>query len=129
MTCAGCALVHSGVLDGVGEGSLWMVEGRDGPRWWDLRTNQKRRWPTTRKREYVLWLRAECCGGRVLWAANEEHLRYLEDYVGAELRERSAELWKSAGLSWRLPTWMKEAKHRDEVVHHLGRLRASLSDS
>lgn len=127
MTCGSCALVHTGLLDRLADGSLWLVEGRDGPRWWDLRNDRKRRWPTTRRQEYALWLRAECCGGHVLWAANEEHLRYLEEYVGAELRERNAELRKSGGLSRRLPTWMKDAKHRDEIVHHLRRLRASLS--
>ena len=35
-----------------------------------------------------LWLRAECCGGKLLWANNEAHLDYLESYVGATLRER-----------------------------------------
>ena len=70
-----------------------------------------------------LWLRAECCGGQLLWANNEAHLDYLESYVGATLRERPD---GPSGLSWYLPAWMKQAKHRDEVLRALGRLRASL---
>jgi hypothetical protein len=31
-----------------------------------------------------------------------------------------------SGLSWYLPTWLKQAKHRDEVLRALGRLRAPL---
>jgi hypothetical protein len=64
-----------------------------------------------------LWLRTECCGGRLLWANNLAHLDYLEAYVGADLREHSV------GLSWQLPGWMKSAKHRDEVLRHLRALR------
>ena len=40
-------------------------------RWWE-------RWHARWR-----WLRASCCGGELLWAANEEHLAYLEDYLGA----------------------------------------------
>jgi hypothetical protein len=72
-----------------------------------------------------LWLRTECCGGHLLWANNEAHLGYLESYVGAILREC---LDGPSGLSWYLPAWMKEAKHRDEVLRSLTRLRASLDD-
>ena len=36
-----------------------------------------------------------------------------ESYIGADLRERSL------GLSWKLPAWMKHAKHRDEVLRSL----------
>ncbi len=33
-----------------------------------------------------------------------------------------------ANLAWSLPTWMKTAKHRDEVLAALARMRASLVD-
>ena len=73
-----------------------------------------------------LWLRAECCGGHLLWANNEVHLDYLESYVGASLRERPA---GPARLAWYLPSWMKRAKNRDEVLRSLARLRATLSSA
>jgi hypothetical protein len=31
-------------------------------------------------------------------------------------------------LAWYLPAWMKEAKHREEVLAKLARLRASLDE-
>lgn len=68
-----------------------------------------------------LWLVTGCCGGEVLWARNEVHLDYLEAYVAASLRDRSG------GLSMKLPTWMKRASNRDEVLRAISRLRATLS--
>jgi len=67
-----------------------------------------------------LWLRTECCGGHLLWANNEEHLGYIESYVGATLRE-------SVGLSTVLPTWMKLAKNREDILRSLHRLRTTLA--
>jgi hypothetical protein len=68
-----------------------------------------------------LWLRTECCGGHLLWATNEVHLEYLRSYVGARLRDRPP---PPSGLAWRLPGWMKEAGHRDDVLRGLARLEA-----
>lgn len=73
-----------------------------------------------------LWLRAECCGGRVLWAFNEAHLDLLEEYVAARLRERRASPGTMSVLA-RLPAWLKSAKHRDEVLRTIRRLRESLA--
>jgi hypothetical protein len=70
-----------------------------------------------------LWLQTEC-GGHVLWAKNEGHLLFLERYVAADLRERTPNM--NGSLPSRLPTWIKLAKHRDEVLRCLQRLRASL---
>ena len=36
----------------------------------------------------ALWLEAECCGGKRLWALNETHLNYLRAYVAETQRER-----------------------------------------
>jgi hypothetical protein len=74
-----------------------------------------------------LWLKADCCGGHTLWAFHERHLDLLEGYVAAKLRERGA---GPGGLTLvaRLPAWMKSAKHRDEVLRVIGRLRASMGD-
>jgi predicted RNA-binding Zn-ribbon protein involved in translation (DUF1610 family) len=73
-----------------------------------------------------LWLRTECCGGNLLWANNEAHLDYLAAYVGARLRERRP---FPTPLSAKLPKWLKSAKHRDEVLRHIDRLRSTLSDA
>lgn len=82
---------------------------------------------------YDLWLRTPCCGSKVLWATNDGHLTYLEDSIGASLRERPEAVispmgrrWIGRGLSSKLPEWMKSAKHRDEVIAGLARLRAAL---
>jgi hypothetical protein len=71
-----------------------------------------------------LWLSVDC-RGRVLWAYNAEHLDLLEAYVSARLRERGQFLG-SMSLVERLPAWIKDGKHRADVLHGIGRLRASL---
>ena len=72
-----------------------------------------------------LWLKAECCGGQTLWAFNERHLDLLEGYVAAKLRERGLGPGGMTVLA-RLPTWLKSAKHREEILRVIGRLRESL---
>lgn len=72
-----------------------------------------------------LWLQSQCCGGHLLWANNLAHLDYLQAYVGATLRERPK---GHARLSWYLPAWMKQAKHREAVLQTLVHLRATLPD-
>ncbi|MDQ0306497.1 hypothetical protein J2S46_001053 [Kitasatospora herbaricolor] len=72
-----------------------------------------------------LWLVADCCGGRRLWAYNLAHLDLLEGYVGAGLRERTA-IPRSMSLVERLPAWVKSAKHRAEILRTVRRLRASV---
>lgn len=65
-----------------------------------------------------------------LWAHNLKHLELIRAYVQAPLRERAP--WYDAGqkmtLVARLPRWIKSAKHRDEVLRAIDRLRASLVD-
>ncbi|MED7931315.1 hypothetical protein SMD20_44340 [Nonomuraea sp. LP-02] len=70
-----------------------------------------------------LWLRASCCG-HVLWAYNVRHLDLLESYVAAKLRERGDVVAGApASLVERLPTWLKTAKNRAEILRTIGRLR------
>ena len=72
-----------------------------------------------------LWLQEPCCG-HTLWAYNAKHLLYLESFVRAELRERvrDPELgWSNRSMSNRLPEWMVVAKHRDEVLKGVERLK------
>lgn len=133
LACPSCALVREGRSGGPGRGELHLGAVEEGRTWRDPETRSITTWPDTPDQVVELWLRAECCGGELLWAANEEHLAYLEEYVGASLRERPEAVispmgrrWVGKGLSWQLPDWMKAAKHRDEVLATLARLRATL---
>jgi hypothetical protein len=67
-----------------------------------------------------LWLQTPCCG-KTLWAYNEAHLDYVEHFVRATHREEMPD-----ALAHRLPSWMKSAKHRDELLRGIGRLRHRL---
>lgn len=136
-SCAACGLIRDGGRGyGVGHGQVFVhaaVEARD---WRDPDTRTIRTWPAAHEEAYDLWLRTSCCGGEILWATNEAHLTYLEDYIGAELRERPEAVispmgrrWVGKGLSFKLPDWMKAAKHRDEVMAALAELRATLPAS
>jgi hypothetical protein len=73
-----------------------------------------------------VWLQASCCG-QVLWAYNVRHLDLLESYVAAKLRERGELVpWAPTSLVERLPTWLKAAKNRAEVLRTIRRLRSTL---
>jgi hypothetical protein len=75
----------------------------------------------------ALWLETICCGGNRLWALNEKHLDYLTQYVAET--QRSREFPSPPGsrqLATVLPTWMKLAKNRDEVLRAIARLRTRL---
>lgn len=136
VTCGACALVHEGRSGGPSRGELRLGPVDDGRTWRNPDTREITTWPDTPDEVLTLWLRASCCGGELLWAANEEHLDYLEAYLGATLRERPEAVispmgrrWVGKGLSWQLPDWMKAAKHRDEVLATIATLRASLPDA
>jgi hypothetical protein len=68
-----------------------------------------------------LWLATDC-RGHVLWAYNTEHVDLLEAYVSAQLRERGA-IPGSMSLVERLPAWIKDGRHRSEVLSGIRRLR------
>jgi len=74
-----------------------------------------------------LWLQTLCCG-EILWAYNAEHLVFIEDFVGAKLREhvRGRQGWRNQALVQRLTKWMTAAGNRDEVLRGVGRLRERL---
>jgi hypothetical protein len=81
--------------------------------------------------ELPLWLQTPCCG-EVLWAYSERHLTFLEDFVGARLRERVRDEkygWSNKSLASRLPSWMKSGKNRDEILKGLARLRTRLQEN
>jgi hypothetical protein len=71
-----------------------------------------------------LWLQIEC-GGKTLWAYNQKHLEFIENYVSAKLRQRTPNTNKS--LASRLPQWIKRAKNRDEVLRAIGKLKEKLN--
>jgi hypothetical protein len=123
LSCPTCAVSREGRFSDLRDGALVLEEGESGPRWLNLPTGTRQRWPRPKERIYPLWLRTDCCGGKTLWAANETHLDFLLDYVQAGLRERTRGLVKSWTPSWRLPTWIKDAKNRDEIVTQLTRLK------
>jgi hypothetical protein len=80
-----------------------------------------------------LWLQIPCCG-HTLWAFNERHLELVERYVAADLRETSdmtrshtnirPHYWTTLTAS--LPEWIIQAKHRDEVLRCIAKLRQTL---
>ncbi|GAA3661214.1 hypothetical protein GCM10022224_025850 [Nonomuraea antimicrobica] len=73
-----------------------------------------------------VWLQASCCG-QVLWAYDVRHLVLLEAYVAARLRERgNVAPFAPMSLVERLPTWVKVAKNRDEILRTIRRLRSTL---
>ncbi|MFG3252253.1 hypothetical protein [Streptomyces sp. NPDC048172] len=74
-----------------------------------------------------LWLQSETRHGW-LWAHNLEHLELIRQFVQAPLRERAP--WYESGRKMtvlaRLPTWIKQAKNRAEVLRTVERIRASV---
>lgn len=67
-----------------------------------------------------LWYQ-ESYKSNVLWAYNAEHLLYLEEYVGAKLRERNGRI--SMTMVERLPSFIKSAKNREEILKLIERMR------
>jgi transcription elongation factor Elf1 len=62
----------------------------------------------------------EPCRHGLLWAYNLHHLREMQAYVGAQLRERRG--GGNGALFSRLPAWMKLARHRSVVLKGLQRI-------
>lgn len=65
------------------------------------------------------------------WAFNLDHLSFLESFVKAQIRERSDEVRAGSGyrrmsMIAKLPSWLKSAKHRDEIERAIQRMRRSL---
>lgn len=66
------------------------------------------------------------CGENTLWALNEAHLRWLEEYIGATHRSRP--LSSNQSLAARLPQWMTSAKNRKMVLKGIEKLKNKLKD-
>ncbi|MRH87762.1 hypothetical protein GFY24_09900 [Nocardia sp. SYP-A9097] len=65
-----------------------------------------------------LWLQTRCTG-HVLWALNIEHVDQLAADIGASPRSDRP----SSHMFTVLPTWMKHAANRTDILIALGRLR------
>lgn len=80
--------------------------------------------------ECKLWLQTPCCG-ETLWAFGPAHLSFIENYIGADLRkgmpldQEPGEI-RNATVASRLPRWMIQSHHRDDVLLGVARLRARL---
>ncbi|MEO5951657.1 MAG: hypothetical protein ABIQ44_04230 [Chloroflexia bacterium] len=68
-----------------------------------------------------LWLQTNC-SGELLWALNQRHLQFMEEFVRADIRETH---W-SKSLASSLPEWMKLGKNREDVLKCLAKLREML---
>ena len=64
-----------------------------------------------------LWYQEEV-NGNVLWAFNYAHLIEIKNYVSAQLGERSTTRF-SMTMGEKLPSFIKSAKNRDEVLQAL----------
>jgi hypothetical protein len=78
-----------------------------------------------------LWLQKSCCSGKLLWAYNLEHLSFVESFVAATIRERSDAVRAGGGyrrmsMVAKLPSWLKSAKHRDEILKAVQHLKRSI---
>ncbi|MBN1469614.1 MAG: hypothetical protein JW924_12885 [Fusobacteriaceae bacterium] len=75
-----------------------------------------------------LWLKTDC-NRKELWAFNEEHLKYLKDYVLAKLREREKDEktgWFNRSIDSRIPNWIKSSKNREKILKCIQRLEGLL---
>ena len=80
---------------------------------------------------FKLWLSIDC-NGKELWAFNEEHLKYLKDYVRAKLRERKKDEksgWSNKSLESCLPGWIKSAKNREKILKCIQKLEKLLIEN
>lgn len=59
--------------------------------------------------------------GNIIWAFNLEHLKEIENYVRATLRERTTDKFKMTMVE-KLPDFIKTAKNRDEVIRALQKM-------
>ena len=72
-----------------------------------------------------LWLSLSCCS-KSLWFLNPHHMELVEGYVRAELREKlkhPEKGWFNNSLYNRLPKFIKEAKHREEILKAIEKLK------
>jgi len=77
--------------------------------------------------DVALWLQTRCCG-ETLWAYNLPHVEFLDSYVAATLRGHRRDPkfgWSNQSIQSRLPGWMLDGHHREDVLAGLSRLRSA----
>lgn len=124
LRCPACGATVDGTRWRSRDGRVGLRTRERGP--WRRDRTPRRWWPEAQRTTYRLWLRTTCCGGNELWALNEQHLEYLRTYIAAGLREGPHTPHQK--LQHKLPTWMKRAEHREEVLAALDEFRARLVD-
>lgn len=77
--------------------------------------------------DFLLWLEANCSGKR-LWAYNLAHLQYIEQFINATLRQdyKNEIGYKNTSMLTRLPSWLADGKHRDEIIKCIDKMKATL---
>lgn len=73
---------------------------------------------------FDLWLVRRCLDD-VIWAYNEAHLQFLEEFIAAPLRRRppQAKYQYNHSIGSRLPRWMTSAKNRQQVLRAIRELK------
>lgn len=74
--------------------------------------------------ETRFWLNINCAG-HTLWAVNQNHLEFLESFIG-ETDRHEPRFHANRSVASRLPEWMVVGKNRDEVMRGLSKLRSKL---
>ena len=70
--------------------------------------------------KYGLWY-TENFRGNHFWAYNDDHLKYIENYIKAGLRQRHNRL--GVTLVERLPKFVKSAKNRNDLIKLIEKMR------
>lgn len=86
----------------------------------------------------LLWLQTPCCG-QILWAHNERHLDYMEQYVASGLRDDVLVVASpfsgfptkipASALSAKFPSRTVSAKNRDEVLRCIAKLKSTVGNA
>ena len=76
---------------------------------------------------FELWLQIRCCGTS-LYAFTQRHLKFIENYIEADLRERKQDEfgWRNSSLASRLPQWIKSSKNREQLIKSIKKLKQKL---
>src|SRR5256885_3187438 len=79
--------------------------------------------------ELPLWFRSDF-RGEVFWAVNGDHLLFLEEIIGARLRERpihrGSRIKLTRAMPFNLPSWMLSAKNRPDILRLIRKLKKRL---
>lgn len=92
-------------------------------------TKSYKRVPGAVGSDFPLWLESKCCG-EILWAYNWEHLKYIENYIAATLREdyKSELGYMNTSMLGRLPKWLKDGKNRTEILKCIKNMKNTIPE-